>query len=387
MCSMCGKIRDKSHDWSKDCESCSTCRKPRWSSHNWEGCKCSACGKTRDEDHDWSKDGKTCITCGRTMFALIDSFFKAIENSNLRETKELLKACHGLVNTRSRDAGTLLHAAHSTPLHWAVSQVSREGVSIVELLLANGAEVNARDDKGQIPLHIAADIRAARLLLANGADVSVKDNDGLTPLFHWLDSNWLQRTRLLIVNNADVNAKDKNGATPLHLAAREGDLSIAELLLSGGAQVNVRDNDGMTPLLYARAREREFNAHYSEVEKLLLACGADVNMTQLSASEQISLDDKLVSAIKAVDAGAVGRFLLAGAKAESRTIKEAQSALHEAIAKRDQLKKQERIPSKYDPDYYHLLSWCTRGEREVIIRGDAAEEILQRLSESRVPHP
>ena len=53
---------------------------------------------------------------------------------------------------------------------------------------------------------------------------------------------------LLLANKAEVNAKDNNGVTPLHLAAFNGHKDVAELLLANKAEVNAKDNDGETPL-------------------------------------------------------------------------------------------------------------------------------------------
>jgi len=55
---------------------------------------------------------------------------------------------------------------------------------VVELLIAKGADVNAKDKYGKIPLHRACECEKeiAELLLDKGADVNAKDNDGETPL-------------------------------------------------------------------------------------------------------------------------------------------------------------------------------------------------------------
>lgn len=63
-CSVCAKVRNEGHNWSKDCETCAKCATTRSGSHAWNGCKCSNCGKIRNEGHDWGKDCETCAKCG-----------------------------------------------------------------------------------------------------------------------------------------------------------------------------------------------------------------------------------------------------------------------------------------------------------------------------------
>jgi uncharacterized protein len=55
---------------------------------------------------------------------------------------------------------------------------------------------------------------------------------------------------LLLANKAEVNAKDNRGFTPLHWAAMTGHTDIAKLLLTHGAEVNAKSNYG-TPLYVA----------------------------------------------------------------------------------------------------------------------------------------
>ena len=59
---------------------------------------------------------------------------------------------------------------------------------------------------------------------------------------------------VLLANRADVNAKNGDGNTVLHLAAANGHKAVVELLLASKADVNVRNNHGETPLRGTIAR-------------------------------------------------------------------------------------------------------------------------------------
>lgn len=52
--------------------------------------------------------------------------------------------------------------------------------------------------------------------------------------------------RLLLAAGADVNARQQGGYTPLHEAAQNGDPEMVELFLSAGADPAARTDDGMT---------------------------------------------------------------------------------------------------------------------------------------------
>jgi ankyrin repeat protein len=136
-----------------------------------------------------------------------------------------------------------------TPLHVAAVTGQKD---VAELLVANKADVNARDDDGATPLHLA--VRGhkdmAALLLADKADVNAADMDGWTPLHfaaNFGESNF-DVEEWLLAYNADVNAMAHGGFTPLHFAVAEGFADKAELLLANRADVNAVDDKGETPL-------------------------------------------------------------------------------------------------------------------------------------------
>ena len=56
----------------------------------------------------------------------------------------------------------------------------------------------------------------------------------------------------LLAQGADVNAKNRDGVTPLHMVAHAGHKDVVEILLAQGANVNAEDIDALTPLDYAR---------------------------------------------------------------------------------------------------------------------------------------
>jgi hypothetical protein len=85
------------------------------------------------------------------------------------------------------------------------------------------------------------------LLLANGADVNAKGKDSSTSLHATAGNGQKGVVELLLANKADVNARDTNGWTPLHWAAGMGDKEVVEMLLASGADVNAKGKDGTTP--------------------------------------------------------------------------------------------------------------------------------------------
>jgi len=128
-----------------------------------------------------------------------------------------------------------------------LDDVKHGNIEAVKQHLANGANVNAKDD-GWTPLHNAAGYSTkemVELLILNGANVNSKNEDGWTPLH---DAATKEVAELLIAKGADLDAKDKDNWTPLHKAAFGGHMEIVELLIAEGADVNAKGEDGWTPL-------------------------------------------------------------------------------------------------------------------------------------------
>ena len=155
-----------------------------------------------------------------------------------------------------------------TPLHYAANGGH---AAIASVLIAAGADVNAKNDEDETPLRWAAGadyVTVVVLLLAGGADVDGKNDDDETPL-HWAARNGrVAAVGALIAGGADVDAKDKDDDTPLHFAARNDRAVIVSLLIQATASLNIKNEDDDTPLHLA------VEGGYAAVVAMLIAGGA-----------------------------------------------------------------------------------------------------------------
>ena len=137
--------------------------------------------------------------------------------------------------------------------------VSEKNIQAVKQHLAAGTDVNAKGlNNAKTPLHIAANVghnEITELLIANGADVNAKSLHSQTPLHNAAVYGQKDFVELLIANGADVNATKGAGGTALHSAANFGHKEVVELLITTGADVNAKEEDGRTPL---DSSERDF---------------------------------------------------------------------------------------------------------------------------------
>ena len=146
-------------------------------------------------------------------------------------------------------------------------------VSAARTLVADGADVNAKDDSEQSAYLIATseigdDPRLLELTLDAGADVDAKDSYNGTGLIRAAERGHARIVRRLLTTDIDLDHVNRLGWTALLEAIILGEggrahTDTVRLLVDAGADVNLADRDGTTPLTRARAGHEGDRAHPS----------------------------------------------------------------------------------------------------------------------------
>lgn len=172
--------------------------------------------------------------------------------------------------------------------HSSLALRERKTVKKVAFILDHGADINQKDQDGNVILHDVLkhrySIKTIQRLLNAGADVNARNHDGSTPLLVLLqqlnsvlhpgsddpdyfpfpasseeksiqhtecnaESFFAEAVQLLLNAGADVNICNNHDDTPLIIACRYGGSTIQKMLIAAGADVNYRDGNGVTPLM------------------------------------------------------------------------------------------------------------------------------------------
>jgi ankyrin repeat protein len=160
----------------------------------------------------------------------VELFKAAVEAGDVDRVRELLQSHPDLV----AGINAPMFAFDSPAVH-----VARTNLALLDLLLAHGADLNARTswEKGGFGVLEQVSPEEAAPLIARGAKIDV-----------WAAANLGMMAELAALISGDpslVHAKGGDGKRPLHFART---IEIARYLVEHGAEIDARDDDhGSTP--------------------------------------------------------------------------------------------------------------------------------------------
>jgi hypothetical protein len=123
-------------------------------------------------------------------------------------------------------------------------------------LIRFGADPDAKEAEGHTPLYRASTGEVARVILAAGASVDVTSGPTRgTPLHQAARRGCAEVAAALLDHGANIEARDAKGQTPLRRAVNCRQLPVVQLLMQRGADPLAEDNRPVTPLDVARTAE------------------------------------------------------------------------------------------------------------------------------------
>ena len=152
--------------------------------------------------------------------------------------------------------------------------------------IANGADLETKDERGRTPLLIAVDRedeKLSELLINAGANLEAEWYEGTTAVCLATRRLNLPLVRKLVDAGANVNRKfapdgPKYFYSPLHFAARMGKKELVKVLLEAGADPNILDYKNEPPIVEAILGRSVYHdgsiSDFFEIAEILLQHGA-----------------------------------------------------------------------------------------------------------------
>lgn len=134
-----------------------------------------------------------------------------------------------------------------TPYYYAAARTGDDDV--IEVFLNAGLPIDIRNRKGYTALMIATyngRISIVNSLVARGANVCAEDNKGNTALMAAIVRAEFTIANLLMKSDCDANQKNRVGQTAVMYATLFGREELKAMLISRGADVHLKDHNGIS---------------------------------------------------------------------------------------------------------------------------------------------
>ena len=152
---------------------------------------------------------------------------------------------------------------------------------MVDLLLARGAPIDARNLAGATALYFAAEgshISIAQRLMERGADVKLTGRSGISPVAAAAYAGNDVIVEALLSHGADARTADETGKPPIIYAAAGARLDVVKRLLARNIDVNARYSNDLTVLMWAAGPDDKApEAQAIQVISCLLDAGAHID--------------------------------------------------------------------------------------------------------------
>lgn len=193
-----------------------------------------------------------------TNMTFLAAFFAAVEHGHVRIAESFFS--RGLkLQEFKRD------------LYKPLTMAAKSGcLAMVELMIQENCDINARDEKGWNALHFASHYGHYHIierLFESGVSAKATTSRKETPLLLAVKENHFPVAERLLRSDNDSNlvkAEDDYCQQAIHHAARTGSVEIFNLLMSNAGKISVENSFGWQPLHIATAY-----GHLALVERLL----------------------------------------------------------------------------------------------------------------------
>lgn len=201
-------------------------------------------------------------------------------NANVDVTKPL---CIALTKGYRESVEFLLsYARNINAINKTLISAVREGCKIlVELLLAQHADVNTVDNRGNTAIICAIQnyrqervelLELIKILLVHKAKVNICNNDGDTALIIAARKNYVEIVKLLLLYDADTDVINNDEDTALIIVARNGYQEILRILLNSNANIEIQDKFGKSAFDYVQKRQPSIKMVLSSINGWCTLC-------------------------------------------------------------------------------------------------------------------